>query len=131
MAALGALLTQIGSSAAMFVRRNPRVLLALVCGLIGAVFGVVIANFALLVGPMRLLFVVAYLGLVPCAVAVAERDRSLARALFVGSLTAMMGLLAFRVIYDVIGLEVGELRSNATGIFGIVCGVAGFLKARS
>jgi hypothetical protein len=45
-------------------------------------------------------------------------------------LTSVMGLLTFRLACDLIGLEKGFLRSNLTGTFGLICGIAGFLKIR-
>lgn len=127
-------LVQLGASAertAAYAVSHPRVLLALVMAVLGTVIGIVIVSLGLLTRPMNILWVLVYALTIPTAVFAASSDHVMAKRLWVAALAGVMGILAFRVIFDLIGLEAGLVRSNVTGLFGLICWMTGFLKVQS
>lgn len=113
-----------------YAARHPWVVIFVGTLGLSGLFGWMITELALLVNPMRGLFLLLYMAAAPAAVFSVQRGDLLSRRVWVGMLASVVGLLSFRVIYDLIGLPEGMFRSNLTGIFGLVCGATGFLKVR-
>lgn len=112
--------------------RHPRALLLLAAMALGAILGWVIVNLALLVQPMRLLFLLLYTLGVPAALFSIAKNPTRSRRLWIGMLASVLGLLGMRLIYhDLLHLQLEPaFRSNLTGFFGLVTGITGFLRAR-
>ena len=115
-----------------YVARHPWVAVFAVTMGISGFIGWLITDLALLVHPMKRVWFLDFLLMGPAAVFSAQRDSLLSRRLWVAMLTSVMGLLAMRVIYhDLLHLELDPgFRSSLIGIFGLVCGVSGFIKVR-
>jgi hypothetical protein len=79
--------------------------------------------------PMNALFVALWCSGAVAIALTSGRPRSIAYPAAAALFASAAGLLLFRVIYDLIGLPHGLFRSNLTGILGLICGTAAFIKA--
>lgn len=87
-----------------FLQRHAELLLLAGAMVLGAVIGVVIVRIASLTGLMLLLFALLRSLPIPVSVLMVKPDRNLSVRLWVRMLARLMGLVAFSVIYDRIGL---------------------------
>ena len=118
-------------NALTYALQHPPEPLAIVASLLGWVIGMVVVAEALLVSPMKELFVLLYVALVAAAVVVTAKDRGLSKRLWVGLLTSSLALVGCRLVLDVVGLDQGSLRSNVTGLLGLLYGLTAYQRVRA
>lgn len=125
-------LGQVTEGAVSFGAQNPRAVLAILAAAIGAVVGWTVVGLALLVNPFRGIWILLFVAALPAAAMLQGRDPDLATRLTVSIFVAVIGMLAFRVIFDLVGFGPAEasLRSTVTGLFGLISLVVVFLGHR-
>lgn len=119
-----------GSEAANYLVHHPHVSTALALGVLGGIVGWVVTEFALLLDAWRVLWVLLLVAILPAATVVRQRDAAMSRRLVLSVFVAVMGMLSFRVIFDILGFGPDEaaLRSTVTGLFGLICLVVVFFR---
>ena len=130
LAALFFAVERASAGATSFALRRPRTVFAVTGAGLGIGVGLLVSNLAALLMPFNGLAVAAWcIGAVAIVMA-AGRSNALAVRVAAALFASTAGLLAFRVIYDLVGLPYGGFRSDLIGIFGLICGAAAFIKSR-